>query len=74
MSNPNPFIADMIRMKVPEGGGSVIAYSGFTLQADEDGCVTVPKSAVDAMISHGLTPYYEDSTPKATRRTANTEA
>ena len=63
MSNGNPFIQDMIRMKIPEGMGSVVAYSGFTLTSDSDGCVTVPKSAVEAMQSHGLEPYYDDSTP-----------
>lgn len=51
----NPFQTDMIRMQLPEGMGSMIAVSGFSLHADEDGCITVPKMHVAHLQAQGLT-------------------
>jgi len=60
----NPFIQDMVRMQLPKDGGGCVSYGGFTLEVDEDNCVTVPKSAVEAMQSHGLTPFHNESKAK----------
>lgn len=63
MTQANPFIQDMVRMQLPANGGSCVAYGGFTLEVDEDNCVTVPKGAIEAMQSHGLTVYGSPEKP-----------
>lgn len=57
MTNPNPFQQTMVKMMIPPGMGPNISVSGFSLQADADGCVEVPKEAAKALADHGLLQY-----------------
>ena len=54
MNQANPFQQTMVRMQVPPGMGSSISVRGFTVDADADGCVDVPKEVVDELAQHGL--------------------
>ena len=51
----NPFQQGMTKMKLPEDGGTHISVGGFTLEADEDGCVEVPSTYITELQAHGLT-------------------
>lgn len=57
MHPSNPFSLTMVRMQIPPGGGSTISARGFTIEADADGCVEVPKDVADELKCHGFTPY-----------------
>lgn len=50
----NPFQESMVKMFFPEGMGKCISVRGFTVEADEDGSVTVPAAVVDELEAHGL--------------------
>lgn len=50
----NPFKPEMVKMQMPEGGGTAISARGFFLEADKDGIVEVPRDLVDELKSHGL--------------------
>lgn len=45
----------MVRMQLPEGMGSMMSVAGFSLQADEDNCIVVPKQHVANLQAQGLT-------------------
>jgi hypothetical protein len=51
----DPFKTEMVRMQMPEDGGSNLSVEGFMLAADKDGCVDVPLRLVESLKSHGLT-------------------
>lgn len=63
MSKQNPFAQTMVRMQMPAGAGSSISVRGFTIEADADGCVEVPKEVAEDLKAHGLTPYVEKAAP-----------
>ena len=50
----NPFQQTMIRMQLPPGMGTSISARGFTVDADSDRCVTVPKDVAADLAAHGL--------------------
>lgn len=53
----NPFDQNMVRLQLPADCGTQVSAGGFTVDADEDRCVSVPKGPIaDALMSHGLTP------------------
>lgn len=52
----NPFEQTMERMQIPPGCGTSISARGFTLEADADGCVEVPKDVAQDLRAHGLIP------------------
>lgn len=56
----NPFQQSMVKLQLPAGMGGSISARGFTVDADADGCVEVPKDLVPEMKAHGLT----DPVPK----------
>ena len=61
----NPFEVSMVRLQLPPGSGPNISLRGFTLEADEEGTVTVPKDAVASLVeAHGLKPYVEKAVAK----------
>ncbi len=51
----NPFQQSMVRLQIPAGMGGSISVRGFTLEADADGCVEVPKDLSVELKCHGLT-------------------
>ena len=55
MFQQNPFQQSMVRMQIPAGMGRSISARGFTVEADADGCVTVPKDLAAELANHGLT-------------------
>ena len=54
-STNNPFQQTMVRLQVPAGMGTSISVRGFTVEADDDRCVEVPKDVVAELKAHGLT-------------------
>jgi hypothetical protein len=52
---PNPFSQTMVRMQLPADAGTSISARGFTLEADADRCVEVPKDVAEDLKSHGFT-------------------
>jgi regulator of RNase E activity RraA len=52
----NPFLDGMVRMQLPAGMGGQISVSGYTMDADADGCVTVSREAAKELLPHGLVP------------------
>jgi hypothetical protein len=61
----NPFQQSMVRMRLPEGMGGTISVRGFTMDADDEGCVMVPQDVAADLVSHGLTPPSEPTPAKA---------
>lgn len=61
----NPFEQTMERMQLPPGHGTSISARGYTLEADADGCVEVPKDVAQELRSHGLVP-----APRGTEKAA----
>jgi hypothetical protein len=59
MSKPNPFEQTMTRLSFPPGMGTCISVAGFTVEADEQGAVTVPKEHVPVLKAHGLVDFVE---------------
>lgn len=59
----NPFQPEMVKMHMPEGGGTSISARGFFLEADKDGCVEVPRDLVAELKSHGLTEHKPAAAP-----------
>lgn len=55
----NPFDQSMVKMQFPAHLGGALAIAGFNLEADKDGCVTVPSRHVADLEAHGLTRYVE---------------
>ena len=53
----NVFQQDMVRMKFAPDMGGMLSVAGFSLTADKDGCVEVPRGMVEGLKSHGLTEY-----------------
>jgi len=45
----------MVPLQIPAGMGSSISIGGFSLQADEEGLVVVPKDLAAELKAHGLT-------------------
>ncbi len=60
----NPFDQQMVKMQLPPGAGDSISTRGFTVQADADHCVMLPKDVAKDMESHGLTPAAEKPAKK----------
>jgi len=50
----NPFIADMARLQLPEGMGNMLSIDGFSLQADKERCIEVPRKYVKDLMQQGL--------------------
>lgn len=50
----NPFSQQMVKMKFPPGSAGVMTIENFSLQADKNGIVELPKNLVKAAESHGL--------------------
>ena len=51
----NPFQAQLVQMRIPEGMGEQISIGGFLLEADQDDrTVTLPRDLVTQAQSHGL--------------------
>jgi len=50
----NPFTADMVTLKLPQGMGSMLSVGGFSLQADKNGCIQVPQKYVADLAAQGL--------------------
>ena len=50
----NPFIQDMVRLKLPEGMGSMLSIGGFMMEADKEGCIEVPSRYVNDLRQQGL--------------------
>ncbi len=53
----SPFTRQMILMKFPPNSAGQMSLAGFTLDADKNGCVEVPRDLQDQAESHGLTVY-----------------
>lgn len=51
----NPFAQQMVKMKFPPNSGGVMTIEGFSLTADKNGIVELPKNLVKAAEAHGLT-------------------
>lgn len=51
----NPFQQTMVRMQLPAGASRSVSVRGFTVEAEADGCVTVPKDVAAELASHGMT-------------------
>jgi|GEM_PF-4003527 len=53
----NPFLQDMQTLKLPDGMGTTLSIGGFSVEADEDNCITVPRQYVNDLMYQGLTKY-----------------
>jgi hypothetical protein len=51
----NPFSQDMVTLQLPAGMGSMLSVGGFSLQADKNNCISVPKKFVPDLMAQGLT-------------------
>lgn len=61
----NPFLTSMVRLQIPAHMGTNVSIAGFSLHADDDGCVEVPKEHVPELKAHGLVEYAAMSADKA---------
>lgn len=51
----NPFMQDMVTMKLPPGMGTQLSIAGFQIEADKQGCIVVPRQYVRDLLAQGLT-------------------
>ena len=51
----NPFQQTMVKMQLGEDMGTSISVAGFTMEAEADRTIEVPKQLVETMRAHGLT-------------------
>lgn len=50
----NPFIQDMVRLRLPDGMGTTMSIGGFMIEADKERCIEVPSRYVDDLRQQGL--------------------